>query len=872
MNEVMRENGHPFVGVKDVNKIRVLLFTIVACVILTFYVSFFVKQAIVYSHFFYIPILLAGVWYHRKAVYVALFLGSLHILATYFFLGHSFILTTFERMIFFVAVAYVVGVISEKEAKVRDAYQVLVVKRRAEEELRKKEEKYRSLVESTDDSIYLVDKDCRYLFMNEKHLSRLGLSSDQFLGRAYRDFHSAGDAKRFADKINHTFETGASVQHEYRDSEGRCFLKTLSPVKDPGTGKVTAVTVVSKDITGLKRAEKELRETRDYLNNIIASSADTITVVDMKGIVRDWNKSAEGIMGYRADEVIGKSNRNFFAEPEEADRIMERVQREGEIRNYRTIVLRKDGKPVHISMSAALLRDKNGVSIGTVRVSRDITKEVELEERIKEERDNLNLIFESMTDGVYVFSEGYEVEFMNKVSRDNFGDQVGGICYKRFHGREEPCPLCKHSEVMKGKTVRWEWYSRKTNKSYDLIETPLRNIDGTISKLTIFRDITERKLVEDALRTSEKQLREIFESMADGVYLVSEDYEVEFMNRILRDEFGDQRGRICHKVFHGREEPCPRCKHLEVMKGKTIRWEWYSRRMNKTYDLIETPLRNIDGTISKLTIFRDVTERKKAEAMIQKLNEELELKVVDLEEVTRMKTEFLSLTSHELRTPLTPMKSQLEMLQDGYKGEMSEKQKESIEVILRNLTRLNNLIEDILDISRIDAGRIRMYFESMSINDAVKEAIKMQEPFAEEEDIKIIARFAELPTIIGDAERLRQVISNLLNNAIKFSEKPADVVVETRRVGGDVLFSVTDNGIGISKEDKEKLFKPFSQIDTSMGREHGGSGLGLAIAKGIIQAHNGKIWVKSEPGKDTTFYFSIPITQKIVEKDAPYIV
>ncbi|MGB2727474.1 MAG: PAS domain S-box protein [Halobacteriota archaeon] len=866
------KNGHPFVGVKDVNKIRVLLFTVLACVILTFYVSFFVKQAIVYSHFFYIPILLAGVWYHRKAVYVALFLGSLHILATYFFLGHSFILTTFERMIFFVAVAYVVGVISEKEAKVRDAYQVLVVKRRAEEELRKKEEKYRSLVESTDDSIYLVDKDCRYLFLNEKHLSRLGLSSGQFLGRAYGDFHSAGDAKRFDDKINRTFETGTSVQHEYRDSERRCFLKTLSPVKDPGTGKVTAVTVVSKDITGLKRTEKELRETRDYLDNIIASSADTITVVDMKGIVRDWNKSAEGIMGYRADEVIGTSNRNFFAEPEEADRIMERVQREGEIRNYRTIVLRKDGKPVHISMSAALLRDKNGVSIGTVRVSRDITKEVELEERIKEERDNLNLIFESMTDGVYVFSEGYEVEFMNKVSRDNFGDQVGGICYKRFHGREEPCPLCKHSEVMKGKTVRWEWYSRKTNKSYDLIETPLRNIDGTISKLTIFRDITERKRVEDALRTSEKQLREIFESMADGVYLVSEDYEVEFMNRILRDEFGDQRGRICHKVFHGREEPCPRCKHLEVMKGKTIRWEWYSRRMNKTYDLIETPLRNIDGTISKLTIFRDVTDRKKAEAMIQKLNEELELKVVDLEEVTRMKTEFLSLTSHELRTPLTPMKSQLEMLQEGYKGKMSEKQKDSIEVILRNLTRLNNLIEDILDISRIEAGRIRIYFESMSINDAVKEAIKMQEPFAEEEDIKIRARFAELPTIIGDAERLRQVISNLLNNAIKFSEKPADVVVETRRVGGDVLFSVTDNGIGISKEDKEKLFKPFSQIDTSMGREHGGSGLGLAIAKGIIQAHNGKIWVKSEPGKGTTFYFSIPINQKIVEKDAPYIV
>ncbi len=272
-----------------------------------------------------------------------------------------------------------------------------------------------------------------------------------------------------------------------------------------------------------RRAEEVLRETRDYLDNIIESSADAIAVVDMNGIVRDWNKSAEGIMGYRADEVIGASNRRFFADPGEPDRIMEQVQREGEIKNHRAIVLRKDGKPVHISMSAALLKDKNGVPIGTVRVSRDITKEVELQERIKEERDNLNLIFESMVDGVYLFSEDYEVEFMNKVSRDKFGDQVGGICYKAFHGREEPCPLCKYSEVMKGKTVRWEWHSRRMNKTYDIIETPLKNIDGTVSKLTIFRDITEQKRVEEEREKLLKELEAKNAEMERFTYTVSHD-------------------------------------------------------------------------------------------------------------------------------------------------------------------------------------------------------------------------------------------------------------------------------------------------------------------------------------------------------------
>ncbi len=638
-----------------------------------------------------------------------------------------------------------------------DTYQLLEDKKRVEDELRWSEEKYRSLVQSTGDSVYLVDRNCKYLFMNEQHLSRLGLSKEQYLGRPYQAFHTSKESRWFAEKVKHVFDTGTTIQHEYRDENGRCFLKNMSPVRDPETGMVTAVTVVSKDITDLKSTERELMATRDYLNNIIDSSADTITVVDKEGIVRDWNKGAEGVMGYRAEEVIGKPNKKFFLDPEDAERIMEQVQREGVIRNYRTVVLRKDGKQIHVSMSASLLRDKNGVPIGTVRVSRDITKEVELERRVKEERDNLNLIFESMVDGVYAISRTYEVEFMNKVLRDEFGDCVGDICYRVFHDRDEPCPLCKLQVVME--------------------------------------------------------------------------------------------------------------------KGQTVRWEWHSSRMNKIYDLIETPLKNIDGSISKLTIFRDITARKKAEEEIRKLNRELELKVVDLQEVTRIKTEFLSITSHELRTPLTPMKAQLQMLREGYKGRLNQRQKESIELILRNLARLDRLINDILDISRMEMGRIKMAFQVMDLNDAVKEAIKMQEPFIRQKGIKLRVQLAELPLIIGDNERLRQVMSNLINNAIKFSPDGSEVIIETSTTleGENVLFSVTDFGIGISEEGKKKLFQPFSQIDASMSREKGGTGLGLAIAKGIIRAHNGKIWVESAQGKGSSFYFSIPIRQKVREKEVPYI-
>ncbi|MCW3128806.1 MAG: ATP-binding protein [Methanophagales archaeon] len=287
-----------------------------------------------------------------------------------------------------------------------------------------------------------------------------------------------------------------------------------------------------------------------------------------------------------------------------------------------------------------------------------------------------------------------------------------------------------------------------------------------------------------------------------------------------------------------------------------------------------------DRLLSTIKLTLEIWKRKLAEEEKRRLLEELgtknaELKkamehMADLEEVTRMKNDFLSITSHELRTPLTPMKSHLQMLREGYMGELNEEQEKSIETVLRNLTRLENLIEDILDLSRIEAGKIKLSFEPMNINDAVREAIKMQEGFAKRKDIEISAKLAEMPNIIGDAERLGQAIGNLLNNAIKFSEKAGKVIIKTKRLGENVRVSITDYGIGIAKADQKKLFNPFSQIDSSMGREHVGTGLGLAIAKGIIQAHNGKIGVESELGKGSTFYFSIPIKQKIAEKEASY--
>ncbi len=720
-------------------------------------------------------------------------------------------------------------------------------KRRAEEELRKSEEKYRSLVESTEDSIYLVDRNCKYLFVNEQHLSRLGITRDEYPGRAYHDFHSTEEAKRFADKIRYVLDTGTSTRHEYRDKNGRYFLKTLSPIKDPNTGEVTAVTVVSKDITDLKRAEEELMATRDYLNNIIDSSADTITVVDMDGIIRNWNRGAEGVLGYHAEEVIGTPNRRFFADPAEADRIMELVRKEGVIKNYRTVVVRKDGEPVHISMSASLLRDKNGVPIGTVRVSRNITKEVELEKRLKAERDNLNLIFESMPDGVYIISEDYKVEFMNRVLREEFGDQIGGICYKVFHERGEPCPRCKLPEVMKGQTVRWEWYSRRTNRTYDLIETPLRGTDGTISKLTIFRDITDRKRMEEKLKESRKFLETVIDNIPDTITLRDRQHRLVLVNQAYCNITGLTKHEIIGKkseyretieeVFQtGRMIESP---ELSYTDAEGVRRYVHSKKI---------PLTDESGKITHvLTISHDITGRKRAEEERERLIKELEAKNAEMER-------FIYTVSHDLRSPLVTIQGFVGMLRkDLERGEI-EKVENDLKYIENSATKMDRLLNDTLELSRI--GHVANPSEDVPFDELVQEALEETSAKLKSSEVEVSVADA-FPTVHVDRLRIVEVLVNLIENSINYmGDNPhPKIEIGYRMDGEDTVFYVRDNGIGIDRSQHDKVFELFYKVDNSSK----GTGAGLAIVKRIIEVHNGRVWIESEPGKGCTVCFTLPV-------------
>lgn len=241
------------------------------------------------------------------------------------------------------------------------------------------------------------------------------------------------------------------------------------------------------------------------------------------------------------------------------------------------------------------------------------------------------------------------------------------------------------------------------------------------------------------------------------------------------------------------------------------------------------------------------------------LYEEIQKTNIKLEKLEKLKSEFISIVSHELRTPLTSIKNSLEMILSGRMGEITSVQDNFLNLAKRNVDRLSGIINDLLDLSKIEAGKMEYRFEPLNILEPVKFAISTFESLAEKKNIKLsLVSKRDDYKIYGDSNRIEQVMNNLVSNAVKFTPNNGKISINIEEVDSNIKIIVEDTGIGIKKEDLPKVFDKFQQIESSLSREVGGTGLGLPIAKQLIEAHRGQLWVESEYNKGSKFSLSIP--------------
>ncbi len=251
-------------------------------------------------------------------------------------------------------------------------------------------------------------------------------------------------------------------------------------------------------------------------------------------------------------------------------------------------------------------------------------------------------------------------------------------------------------------------------------------------------------------------------------------------------------------------------------------------------------------------------EIRKSHEKLKKQAEELEKSYNELKELDRLKSDIVAIVSHELRTPLTSIKGYVELVLDGTMGAITETQRKCLEIANENIDRLKRLIDNMLDLSKIEHGELEMNTKPTNLKDIVENAVNTLKPLADEKNINIIYKINDI-IINCDKDRITQVLTNLIENAIKFSPINEKVVIEAFKEGNSVHIKVIDNGPGIPKKDLDRIFDRFYQVDSPAKRIKGGSGLGLAVCKSIIEAHGGVIWVESELGKGSIFHIILPI-------------
>jgi PAS domain S-box-containing protein len=373
----------------------------------------------------------------------------------------------------------------------------------------------------------------------------------------------------------------------------------------------------------------------------------------------------------------------------------------------------------------------------------------------------------------------------------------------------------------------------------------------------LVEEIRRREAIEGALRESESRANAIFESAIDGVITFDSDYMIETVNSAAENIFGYTAEELTRLHVHhlmllgGTQRPGANAQDVAAPStGLRLVTGW--RRNGEAFpiELSVSPVKLLHRTIYTC-IIRDVTERTKLD---------------------RMKGEFVSVVSHELRTPLTSIMGALSLLNTNAVGELPPRARGMISIGLQNADRLLRLINDILDVEKIESGKMEYNFAPIGVRQLIEEAVQANKAFLDQFGLSAMIEFdgEDDPMICGDEDRLVQVLTNLISNAAKYSPEHGTIRVGAVCRDGMTRLWVKDEGPGVPENFKDRIFQKFSQADASDTRRKGGTGLGLSIAKAIVEQHRGMVGYESERGRGTTFYFDLPLhTEKIIPEQVP---
>ena len=609
-------------------------------------------------------------------------------------------------------------------------------------------------------------------------------------------------------------------------------------------------------------------EYKELLDIMMRSTADSVYFKDKDSRFFCVSNAQMKKLGETdLDNVIGKTDFDFFPEEHaiKAYECEQEIMRTGiPLIDVEEKTAWGNGQYNWNKVSKYPLYDSENQIIGTWGISTDITHQKNVEYQLKEEEERYRILSDVTIEGIVIHHSGV-IKDLNPSFLKLLGFEREELLGKNFLDyvyKEDRAVVQENISKESERTYEIRLVKKSGKKFFAEVESRKIQLPGVELRMAAVRDITRRKQAEEALLESEKRMRAITDSAHDGIIMIGRDGLVTYWNpaaeRILGYASVEAMGKnlvglIAPSQFHESFSEAFRMFRPSNDQAAGKSFDLKARRKDGAEISVQLSLSSVQLSSGCYTvgILRDVTRQKENEQELIKAKE-------IAEEATGAKSEFLANMSHEIRTPMNAIIGFSGLLK---KSELSPKQLDYINKIDHSANSLLGIINDILDFSKIEAGKLELETVDFRLDDVINNIVSMVSEKAAEKNIELLNRIAnDVPcALIGDPLRVGQVLINLVNNAVKFTDKGYILIkteLENRKDSRcRIKFSVKDTGIGMTQEQKSKLFTAFSQADSSVTRRFGGTGLGLTISKQLVEMMNGEVYVESEFGDGSTFTF-----------------
>ncbi|MBI2952917.1 MAG: PAS domain S-box protein [Chloroflexi bacterium] len=766
-------------------------------------------------------------------------------------------------------------------------------------ELGKQKSLLESILRNMSECVYVADPKGNFILVNPAVLTRFGLPGNEGEPKSVTDFHRllkprhedgrpfsledmpimrAIRGETFTNAVMRITSVGA-VEDIFVNVSG-------APIRDE-KGNVVAAVSVCRDITESKKAEAALAR----LAAIVESSYDAIIGKTLDGVITTWNPAAERLYGYRAKEAIGQPFSIVFPPESTYEQwdTLEKTRQGIRVEDYETVRVRKDGKLIHVAVTVSPIRDAAGTIVGASTITRDITERKRVEEALRESEERFRKVFEEGPLGMAIVGLDRRIVRANAMLYKMLGGKEKELVGRTLDDFAHPEDVDKDArlaqQLFEGDLPSYTIEKRYARKDGEIIWAQLTAsvIRGSHGKpiygLAMLQDITERKRTEQERGQVQEQLRDVnsrlvtasfqakdeaekaarraaeldatITAIADGVAITDPESRIVRMNAAAERMLGftaeeSHLPLAERKALVRTEKPDGTPFYLEEMPT------WRALRYGETnYGVImvihnartgkvtwvsnsSAPIRAADGRIfGAITIFSDITV---------------------MHELQELREDLMRAVSHDLRNPLGIVLGQAQFIERS--AENPDQVRKSTGAVITSARRMEAIIGDLVESAQLEAGEIRPEKRPVDLRGLVLDLLERAKVSMEVGRVKVEIR-ADLPKLLADPDRLDRIVTNLISNALKYSAPETEVLISAKRIDGEVLTSIADRGIGLAPEDLPHIFERF--YEPKLRPERRGLGLGLFITRKLVEAHGGRIWVESERGRGSTFYFTLPL-------------